>query len=123
MTAPVNPFSFRYALSNFTDKNVMLNWVDSGAMENLFEIRRVEITTNLSPADKNQIFSSSWENNSPSAQPYYNQFDFPKINPNYEGRCSVHHGMFSTINPRQFTIGSIHYRCCTLGQSLEKPRR
>ena len=87
MIAP-STIPFRYALSNFTDKNVMLNWVDSGAMENLFEIRRVEITTNLSPADKNQVFTSTWENNSPSSQPYYNQFDFPKINPDYEGRFS-----------------------------------
>lgn len=34
---------FRYALTNFTDKDSMLNWVDSGAMENLFEIKRFQI--------------------------------------------------------------------------------
>ena len=37
-------------------------------------------------SDLFQVFSSSWENNAPEAQPYYNQFDFPKVNPNYYGR-------------------------------------
>ena len=37
-------------------------------------------------SDLFQAFSSSWENNAPEAQPYYNQFDFPKVNPNYYGR-------------------------------------
>ena len=33
-----------------------------------------------------QAFHSSWENNAAEAQPYYNQFDFPKVNPDYYGR-------------------------------------
>ena len=33
----------RYALTNFTDKECMLNAEDTGSMENLFEIRRYQI--------------------------------------------------------------------------------
>ena len=33
----------RYALKNFTDKDIMLNTEDTGSMENLFEIRRYQI--------------------------------------------------------------------------------
>jgi len=70
-----------WALTNTTDRDTLLNHVDSGAMENEFEIKRF-----LIDIDNDQIFSTSWENDSPLAQPYYNQFDFPIINPNYEGR-------------------------------------
>merc|ERR1712055_207135 len=70
-----------YALKNFTDKDIMLNTEDTGSMENLFEIRRYQIDIH-----NERAFSSSWENNAPEAQPYYNQFDFPKVNPNYYGR-------------------------------------
>merc|ERR1712223_973133 len=70
-----------YALKNFTDKDIMLNTEDTGSMENLFEIRRYQIDI-----QNERAFSSSWENNAPEAQPYYNQFDFPKVNPNYYGR-------------------------------------
>merc|ERR550519_2633237 len=70
-----------YALTNFTDKEAMLNTEDTGSMENLFEIRRYQIDLT-----NEQVFSSSWENNAAEAQPYYNQFDFPKVNPNYYGR-------------------------------------
>merc|ERR1712168_539460 len=70
-----------YALKNFTDKEAMLNAEDTGSMENLFEIRRYQIDI-----ENEQAFSSSWENNAAEAQPYYNQFDFPKVNPNYYGR-------------------------------------
>jgi len=70
-----------YALTNFTDKEAMLNTEDTGSMENLFEIRRYQIDI-----QNEQVFSTSWENNAAEAQPYYNQFDFPKVNPNYYGR-------------------------------------
>ena len=89
----------RYALTNFTDKEAMLNAEDTGSMENLFEIRRYQIdieneqvrliyiqTCQLRYICFFKAFSSSWENNAAEAQPYYNQFDFPKVNPNYYGR-------------------------------------
>merc|ERR1719341_1336811 len=63
------------------DKEAMLNAEDTGSMENLFEIRRYQIDI-----ENEQALSSSWENNAAEAQPYYNQFDFPKVNPNYYGR-------------------------------------
>ena len=88
----------------------MLNTEDTGSMENLFEIRRYQIDIdNEQVANLSQYlletfpftncdlgkslrhfalkaFFSSWENNAAEAQPYYNQFDFPKVNPNYYGR-------------------------------------
>ena len=104
-------------MTNFTDKECMLNAEDTGSMENLFEIRRYQIdidnekVKNLHNGKKKNIFKSfsatrdipsllvgrfiyfatqafhsSWENNAAEAQPYYNQFDFPKVNPDYYGR-------------------------------------
>ena len=45
----------RYALTNFTDKEAMLNTEDTGSMENLFEIRRYQIDlTNEQVANPSQ---------------------------------------------------------------------
>ena len=49
----------RYALTNFTDKEAMLNTEDTGSMENLFEIRRYQIDlTNEQVANPSQYASN-----------------------------------------------------------------
>lgn len=105
----------------------MLNAEDTGSMENLFEIRRYQIdieneqvrlmyiqTCQLESFQsfytfcRFKAFFSSWENNAAEAQPYYNQFDFPKVNPNYYGRYPT---IMQSIIPNVQTSNhqSIHY--------------
>ena len=68
-----------FGLKNLTDKDVMSSHEDNGRMTNDFAIERV--TINLS---ENTIEFESWENE--ANIPYVNQFDFPMINPEYEGK-------------------------------------
>lgn len=78
----------------------MLNTPDTGANENLFKITRYEIDV------KNKhVFSFDWANTFPGAQPYYNQFDFPKVNPNYYGYsyCFAY-GQALVENYRQYLV-------------------
>merc|ERR1719412_2446023 len=65
-----------YGLQNLTDKDTMLNYEDTGRMTNDFAIT-IDIAAN-------SITHESWENESDI--PYINQFDFPMINPEYEGK-------------------------------------
>merc|ERR1711899_696398 len=68
-----------FGLKNLTDKDVMSSHEDNSRMTNDFAIERV--TINLS---ENTIEFKSWENE--ANIPYVNQFDFPMINPEYEGK-------------------------------------
>ena len=68
-----------YALANFTDRDAMLNWEDSGSMSNSFILSRYTIDIT-----HNEVVESAWSNDLDI--PYLNQFDFPLINPEYEGR-------------------------------------
>lgn len=89
-----------YALKNFTDKDSMLNTPDTGANENLFKITRYQIDV------KNRhVFSSDWKDAFPGAQPFYNQFDFPKVNPNYYGYSYCYaYGQALVENYRQYLV-------------------
>jgi len=68
-----------YALANFTDRDSMLNAEDNGAMTNLFVLSRYTIDIT-----HDQVVESSWSN--ALNIPFMNQFDFPLINPEYEGK-------------------------------------
>jgi len=87
-----------YALTNFTDRDSMLNWEDSGAMTNLFILTRytIDITHNA-------VSESSWSNDLDI--PYINQFDFPLVNPTYEGKPYCYaYGQAIVQNYRQYLI-------------------
>jgi len=68
-----------YGLQNLTDKDTMLNYEDTGRMTNDFAIERCTIDIAA-----NTIEHESWGNEADI--PYINQFDFPMINPEYEGK-------------------------------------
>jgi len=68
-----------FGLKNLTNIDVMLSHEDSGRMTNDFAIERCTIDLSA-----NSIKHESWENDADI--PYINQFDFPMINPEYEGR-------------------------------------
>jgi len=70
-----------YALKNFTDKQGLLDSVDTGSDKNLFQITRFTINIH-----SKSISSMNWEDFTPGQEPYYNQFDFPNINPKYRGK-------------------------------------
>ena len=71
-----------YAMTNFTDRETMLNYEDTGIMTNLFNISRY--TIDLRNPSVTAVKESSWPND--LGIPYINQFDFPLINPEYEGK-------------------------------------
>jgi len=71
-----------YAMTNFTDRETMLNYEDTGIMTNLFNITRY--TIDLRNPSVTAVKESSWPNE--LGIPYINQFDFPLINPEYEGK-------------------------------------
>merc|ERR1712126_9357 len=75
------------ALNDVFDLETILHWKDSGDMNSLGRATRYIIDL-----QNNEISAKSWENDSPTAQPFYNQFDFPLINPEYERRsyCFVY---------------------------------
>jgi len=68
-----------FGLQNLTNKDVMLNYEDTGKMTNDFAIERCVIDLS-----SNTIEHESWTNDADI--PYINQFDFPMINPDYEGK-------------------------------------
>jgi len=70
-----------YALANYTDRNAMTSWVDSGSDSNLLSIARY--TIDLSSISSHAVTESAWENL--LEIPFLNQFDFPVIHPEYEG--------------------------------------
>merc|ERR1712215_24124 len=87
-----------YALVNFTDRNSILNWEDSGAMSNKFILSRYTIDIT-----KNEVEESSWSNE--LGIPYINQFDFPLINPEYEGKPYCYaYGQAIVENYRQYLV-------------------
>ena len=68
-----------------------------------------------------KVFSSSWENNAAEAQPYYNQFDFPKVNPDYYGRYPA---IISAARRSLLYIAVLcrHY-CYAYGQAIVDVKR
>jgi len=88
------------ALNDVFDLETILHWKDSGDMNSLGRATRYTIDL-----QNNKISAKSWENDSPTAQPFYNQFDFPLINPEYEGRsyCYVY-GQAMVEYYRQYLI-------------------
>ena len=64
----------RYALTNFTDKECMLNAEDTGSMENLFEIRRYQIDIDNEKVEnhlkwENKFFFKLFSSKRPSISP------------------------------------------------------
>jgi len=87
-----------YALANSTDRSTMLNWQDNGALENDFQIERFTIDIT-----HNEISSEPWPND--ASIPYVNGFDFPLINPEYEGKPYCYsYGQALVQNYRQYLI-------------------
>merc|ERR1711909_55023 len=87
-------------LATLFDLDTLLHWHDSGVMYNSANITRFHIDLH-----NNQISTLPWDNISPTAQPYYNQFDFPVINPEYEGRPYCYaYGQTMVENFRQYLI-------------------
>jgi len=68
-----------FAIVNYTDRDAMLNTEDTGAMSNDFVLNRYTIDLT-----HNAVSVSSWSNK--QNIPFINQFDFPLINPLYEGK-------------------------------------
>jgi len=71
-----------YAITNSTDRETMLNAEDTGIMTNNFIISRY--TIDIRDPSLSAVVESSWSNDLDI--PYINQFDFPRINPEYEGK-------------------------------------
>ena len=71
-----------YAITNYTDRDSMLNYEDTGVMTNHFILSRY--TIDLTNPSISAVTESSWSND--LEIPYINQFDFPLINPEYEGK-------------------------------------
>jgi len=71
-----------YAMTNSTDRDTMINAEDTGIMNNLFNISRY--TIDLRNPSVTAVSETSWPNEQDI--PYINQFDFPLINPEYEGK-------------------------------------
>jgi len=87
-----------YAMANYTDRDSMINWQDSGSMSNAFELSRYTIDI-----EQNEVEESSWSNH--LGIPYINQFDFPLINPEYEGKPYCYaYGQSIVENFRQYLV-------------------
>jgi len=90
-----------YSMTNFTDRETMLNWEDSGAMTNLFILSRY--TIDITSHDITSVSESSWSNKLDI--PYINQFDFPLVNPEYEGKPYCYaYGQAIVENYRQYLV-------------------
>ena len=76
-----------------------------------------------------KVFSSSWENNAAEAQPYYNQFDFPKVNPNYYGRYPFFKSdyfsffIFNYGTTSLIIVVTCRHYCFAYGQAIVDVRR
>ena len=104
-----------YALQNYTDRTVLLEAKDDGVSTST-PFRIVRFTTNLrtfetESKDWNELFPVS-----SSAQAFANQFDFPNINPNYNGREYCYAYGLSMVNFRRHYI--VKKNLCQTGKDM-----